>query len=130
MSNRDTLLAQITTNLSSFTNYKVSSELPFNSGDTPLFQKNKKTVYVGQQAQTVSEFIPTLSEDVMQTETVIEAFLTVDAKNQPSDIDSAITAILNARTSIPLAFDSEAEVETEIEADYITYTFTFTFVSI
>lgn len=130
MSKRDTLLAQITTNLSSYTGYTVSSELPFESGDTPLYNKNKKTVYVDQQALTVTEFIPTLSEDVMQTETEINAFLTVDAKNQPSDIDAAISQILAARTVIADAFDSSAEVETEIDADSITYNFTFNFVNI
>ena len=130
MSKRDELLTQLATNMSSLTNYSLSQELPFNSGETPLFQKNKKVLYVGQQNIVQTEFLPTLGADVFQTETEIEAYITVDAKNQPTDIDTLVSQVLSARTGVSGTFQSSSEVETEIEQDYITYTFTFNFVNI
>lgn len=130
MSKRDELLTQLGTNMSSLSNYSLSDELPFSSGDTPLYNKNKKTLYVGQESIEQTEFIPTLGQDVFQSETEIEAYLTTDAKNQPSDIDTLVTQVLSARSGVSGTFQSSSAVETEIEQDYITYTFTFNFVNI
>jgi len=130
MAIRDDLLTQITTNLSSYSAFKVSNELPFNSSDTPLYQKNMKTVYVDEQFQDVTEYAPTFSQDVMQTETTVSAYLTTDAKNQPSDIDSVVNAILDARTGIANVFQTSSQVESEIADDYITYNFEFNFTNL
>ncbi len=130
MSKRTDLISQITTNIASYTAFKVSSELPFNSGETPLYQKNMKTVYVDQEDLDVTEYAPTFSQDIMQTETTVNAFLTTDAKNQPSDIDSVVTAILSARTGISNVFEQSSTVETEITEDHITYNFEFNFTNL
>ena len=130
MSKRTDLISQITTNIASYTAFKVSSELPFESGETPLYEKNMKTVYIGQEDLDVTEYAPTFSEDIMQTETTFNAYLTTDAKNQPSDIDSVVSAILAARTGVTNVFEQSSQVETEITDDYITYTFEFNFTNL
>jgi len=45
MAIRDTLLANLTTSLSS-TNVSVSSELPFTAAGVPLYEKNMKKFYL------------------------------------------------------------------------------------
>jgi hypothetical protein len=117
---------QITTNLASYTAFKVSSELPFDSNGIPLYVKNMKTVYVDDAEENKVQLYRTLDQgEVYQTETIVNAFLCVDAKNQPSDIDAVITAILNARNAITGTQINEAEVVSEIEDDVVTYTFEY-----
>ena len=117
---------QITTNLASYTAFKVSSELPFDSSGIPLYVKNMKTVYVDDALESKVQLYRTLDQgEVYQTETIVNAFLCVDAKNQPSDIDAVITAILNARNAITGTQINEAEVVSEIEDDVVTYTFEY-----
>jgi len=131
MSIRTDLLAQLTTNLTAYTAFKVSSELPFDSAGEPLYLKNKKTVYLAQENKEVTQLIPVLgTTKIMQTQTTVNGYLTTDAKNQPSNIDSVITAILGSRTAISSTIDSTSVVETEITDDYITYSFEYTFVKL
>ena len=54
MSKRSDLITQITTNLSGHGNtMSISSELPFDSGGNPLYNKNMNTVYVDEQELSV-----------------------------------------------------------------------------
>lgn len=131
MAIRDDLKTQITTNLSSYTNFGVSSELPFDSGGNPLYEKNKRTVYLDEQEDSKVQLYRTLDQgDVYQTVSIVPAYLVTDAKNQPSDINSVITAILDAKDAITGTQINEATYETEIEDDYITYTFEYTFTNV
>ena len=131
MAIRDDLKTQITTNLSSYTNFGVSSELPFDSGGNPMYEKNKRTVYLDEQADSKVQLYRTLDQgDVYQTVSIVPAYLVTDAKNQPSDINSVITAILDAKDAITGTQTNEATYETEIEDDYITYTFEYTFTNV
>mgnify|MGYP003625022513 FL=1 len=127
MAIRDDLITQITTNLSSYTNFRVSSELPFESGGNSLFLKNKRTIYVDDLSEEQIQLYRTVDQGtVYQTETIVQAFLTVDAKNQPSDIEDVIQAILNAKSVVTETQSNEAIVASDIEDDYITYTFEYT----
>jgi hypothetical protein len=127
MAIRDDLITQITTNLSGYTNFRVSSELPFESGGNSLFLKNKRTIYVDDLSEEQIQLYRTLNQKtVYQTETIVQAFLTVDAKNQPSDLDNVIQAILNAKSVVTETQSNEAIVASDIEDDYITYTFEYT----
>jgi len=131
MTIRTDLITRITTNIASYTNYKVSSELPFSVAGDSLFLKNKKTVYVDDVRESKIQLYRTLDQgDVYQNEYVFNAFLTVDAKNQPSDIDNVITAILNAKSVVTGTQLNESSVESEIEDDYITYTFEYNFTNV
>lgn len=128
---RDDLITQITTNISSYTEFNVVSDLPYDASGQPLYQKNFKTVYIDEQNDTKTQLYRTLDQgEVFQTDSVVFAYLTVDAKNQPSDIDNVITGILNAKSVVTNTQLNEATYETEIEDDYITYTFEYNFTNV
>jgi hypothetical protein len=118
---------QITTNIASYTEFRVSDELPFTASGEELYIKNKKTVYVDEGSQERVQLYRTLDQgSVYATETIVNAFLTVDAKNQPSNIDTVITSILDAKDVVTGTQNNESLVQTDIEEDYITYTFEYT----
>ena len=131
MSYRDTLLARITTNLAAYTAFKVSSELPFVAGNIPLHMKNMKTVYVDEQQVEVTEFIPTLdNRTIYQTLTTITAYVTVDAKNKPTNTDAVITALAAARNAVVPVTNVSNTVSTEIQEDMIVYSIEYRFLTI
>jgi hypothetical protein len=131
MAYRDTLLARITTVLASYSQFSASSELPFVAGGTPLFLKNMKTVYVDEEQVEVSDFILTLDKrDIDQTETIIRAYVAVDAKNKPSQTDSMLSALQGAKSVITPVVGSDTAVTTEIQDDTITYSVEYRFLTI
>ena len=118
---------KITTNIASYTEFRVSDELPFTASGEELYIKNKKTVYVDEGSQERVQLYRTLDQgSVYVTETIVNAFLTVDAKNQPSNIDTVITSILDAKDVVTGTQINESLVQTDIEEDYITYSFEYT----
>jgi hypothetical protein len=120
---RDDLITQITTNLSSYTGFKVSSELPFTASGNALYVKNKKTVYVDEQQDEKVQLYRTLDQgEVYQTDSIVNVYLSTDAKNQPS------STILDAKSVATNPQLAECSVESEIEDDVITYTFEFNFI--
>lgn len=128
---RSDLLTAITSNTAFTSNCTVSSELPWNSGGSPLYINNKKHFYLSAENKDVTELFGCLdTNDVMQTETTLTGYLTVDAKNQPSDIDTIVANVLLARTAIANTATSESLVEISIEDDYITYEFQYRFVTV
>ena len=131
MSKRSDLITQITTNLSGHSNISISSELPFDSGGNPLYEKNMNSVYVGEQELTVETLYKTLdSANVNQTTTTINAYLSTDAKNQFNDIDTVVANLLIARNVISNTLESNSDYETEITDDVITYTFEYNFITV
>lgn len=131
MSKRSDLITQITTNLSGHSNISISSELPFDSGGNPLYEKNMNSVYVGEQELTVETLYKTLdSANVNQTTTTINAYLSTDAKNQFNDIDTVVANLLIARNVIANTIESNSDYETEITDDVITYTFEYNFITV
>lgn len=130
MSIRDTLISQATSALAS-TSVGVSAELPWQSGNQPLHEKNMKTVYFDELNQNITQLHQTLgASDVYQTETTVNALLTVDAKTQPSDIQTVVSALSGVRGIVTNAFISECEVTVETNQDRITYTFEYRFVTV
>ena len=126
---RDTLLTAITANLTS-SSVSVSSELPWIQGETPLYSINMKKFYLGEEEISKTVFIETLDDGKLyETETTMEGFLEVDAKNQLSDIDNVISGILNSKSAIANTTIAESSYTTETENDRITYTFDFRFVN-
>ncbi len=131
MSYRDTLLAKITTNLAAYSAFKVSSELPFVAGNTPLYVKNMRTVYVDEQQDEVTEFIPTLdNRNIFQTVTTIRVYLAVDAKNKPSQTDNVIASMESAKSVIAPVVNVETTQTTEIQDDIIIYSIEYRFLTI
>ena len=126
MSIRDDIKSQIETNLTPYPKYKVSSELPFTVSGDALYLKNKKTVYLDEQEDAKVQLYRTLDQgEVYQTETFLQVYLSTDAKNQTSDIDSVVNAILDAKSAITGTQINESSYESDIEDDTITYTFEY-----
>jgi hypothetical protein len=130
MAIRDTLKANLDVSLAT-SNVSVSSELPYESGGIPLYDKNMKFVYLDEDNISKTELINCLdNNDVIETETTVQGFLSVDAKNQPGDIDTIVANIINSRNSISGQVIRECEMTTETEADVLTYTFDYRFVTV
>jgi len=131
MSIRSTLLTQLQTDLATG-NISVSQELPYTSGSDTLNIKNMKVLYLDAEETELTEAYQFVnnSNDIYQKESVLNAFLSVDAKNQPSDLDTRITSILNAKSSVANVTSATSSVTTEIESDILTYTFEYRFTTI
>ena len=131
MSVRSDLITRITTNLSGHSNVSISQELPFDSGGSPLYDKNLNVVYVDEQDIVVEQLYRTLDQgDVNQTTTTVNAYLSTDAKNQFNDINTVVANLLLSRNAITNVTDSNSDYETEIVDDVITYTFEYNFTTI
>jgi len=131
MAIRDDLITQITTNIAAHSNVSISQELPFDQSGVPLYDKNMGTIYVGEQEIEVEQLYRTLDQgDVNQTSTTVNAFLSVDAKNEYSDIDTVVANLLIARNVVTNVLDKSSDYETEITDDVITYTFEYNFITV
>ncbi len=130
MSIRDTIMANVTTALTG-TSVSVSSELPWESGGTPLYEKNMKKFYLSAASKNITQNQITLdNNDVYQTETTLTGFIAVDAKNEPSDISTIISGVLNSKNSVTDQFILECDMTTELLDDRNVYTFNYRFVTI
>lgn len=130
MSIRDNLITDITAKLSGHTSFGISSELPYITSDSPLYMKNMRTVYVDELQENVTELYRVLdSSDVVQTESTCTAYLAVDAKNQPTDIQTVVANLLLSKDSISAQIKS-SEVTTELENDIILYNIEYNFTTV
>lgn len=127
---RSQIISYLTANMPA--TFKVSTELPFEEGGSPLFRKNMRRFYVedAQVEQTV--LLAAFDGDIMETRTTILAYLAVDAKNRPSDFDTAISVMVNSRTQsgITNSFRNELTYTTEIDEGVEIYTFEYNFYSV
>jgi hypothetical protein len=124
---RAQLLAAITTATSTLTQFAVASELPWEQNGTPLFRKNMKKIYVDRTRLEETTLLPTLNGgEVFQNDLITEVYLAVDAKNPPSQLDSAITKILSAKATTGVVnFGNESDYTLEKQEDVLIYTFEF-----
>jgi len=126
---RDSLISELTQALAS-TSVKVSSELPWFSGNQVLNEKNMRSVYVDHEEIENNTLIETLdNSDVFEKVITVDTYLTVDAKNLPSDIDTVIQIIRHTRQVID-APTRECDMITTIEDDRLTYEFTYRFIEV
>jgi hypothetical protein len=121
---RTELLSYLTTATTS-TTIKSVRELPWNTAQEPLYLKNMKKFYLGEEVKEQSVLIPTLpgSNDIMQNVTTVEGYFAVDAKNPPTGLTASITTILGAKDQIGVAnYGIESDYTSEITDDVIVYT--------
>ena len=127
MSFRAILLANLTTALGN-TSVSSSAELPFSAADVPLYTKNMKKVYLDVDNTSKTELFTVLGSDkIYTTETTINGYLTVDAKNTLSDIDTIHTIVQNSRFAVANCYLRDCDLITEYTDDRITYNYLFTF---
>jgi hypothetical protein len=124
---RAQLLAAITSATSTLTQFAVAQELPWEQGGLPLYRKNMKKIYVDRERMEETTLFPTLNGgEVFQNDLITEVYLAVDAKNPPSQLDSAITKILSAKANTGIVnFGNESDYTVDKQEDVITYTFEF-----
>lgn len=113
-----------------------ATELPWTASGEPLYVKNMRVVYVGDEDESKVQLYRTLDQgNVYQTETTVQAFLTEDAKNIKANNPTVIDNMLNAKDVVNTAngFNvqlAESGYEHEIDGDTITYTFEYIFTTI
>jgi hypothetical protein len=124
---RSQLLTAITSATSTLTQFAVATELPWSQNGSPLFRKNMKRIYLDRDVMTEVSLIPTLDAvDVMQNDFVVTAYLAVDAKTVPTQLDQAVTQILAAKNAITIVNAGlESDYTIEVDEDVLVYTFEF-----
>lgn len=129
---RNELLTYLTTVLTG--DIKVSQELPWSSGDEPLYFKNMKRLYLNKENTSIETVFRVLLpyNDVNRNTFTINAYLALDAKNQPSNLDTVINTIVSAQdiNTIVNVTERECVYETSFEGDVLLYTFTYRFITI
>lgn len=118
-------------------NFKVSDELPWISSETALYNKNMKTIYVDEPASQESELISTLNSaahtiDLGIRETAISVYVTVDAKQKPTNYDALVADILNLKnlSTIQGVTNRQADKTVSFEGDTLVTEFEFRFTEI
>ena len=130
MAYRDDLLANTSVSLAS-TSVSVSQELPFDSAGVPLYEKNMKKLYIGEDNTAREPLIPVLDfNPVENVVTIVTAFLTIDAKNPLTDIDTITAAVINSKNSISNQITRNCAMDTDFTDDRLTYQFEFEFTTI
>ena len=126
---RTELLSAITSATSTLTQFAVASELPWEQNGTSLYRKNMKKIYVDTPRMEESIMFPTFGgSEIFQNDLITEVFLAVDAKNPPSQLDSAITKILSAKNDTGIVnFGTESDYTVDKQEDVMIYTFEFRF---
>lgn len=124
---RTGLIAAIQTATSTLTQFTVSQELPWLQNAQPLYMKNMKKIYVGPTEQVESTIFDVLDGgNVFQEEMTTRAYVAVDAKNPPSQLNQLITNILTCKSQTGVvSFDEESDYTVEQDEDRIIYTFEF-----
>ena len=124
---RTQLLAAITTATSTLTQFAVSQELPFEQSGTALFLKNKKRIYVDEERREQTTLFPLLNAtDIYQDDLITNVYLSVDAKNPPSQLDSVVSKILSAKANTGIVnFGVESDYSVEEQEDVLIYNFEF-----
>jgi hypothetical protein len=111
--------------------FSVSSDLPWDAAGTPLYQKNFKVFYVDEPDSEESTLINVLnsSGSLATKTTTISVFVTVDAKQKPSNYDSLMNAVRDVKmtTEITAVRSRECDITRSFEADSLLTEFVFRF---
>ena len=119
---RTELLTYLTAELTG--SIKTSQELPWTEGNDALYLKNARRVYLDEPNTEQDEFLPTLGSLSINTRiTTVRWFLSVDAKNRNTDLDSALTTLGSAKdiTTITGVWQRQFDYTTTIENDRVIY---------
>jgi len=119
---RTELLTYLTAQLTG--DIKTSQELPWSEGTNPLYLKNARRVYLDEPNTEQTELFPTLGSLTINARvTTVRWFLSMDAKNRNTDLDSAITILGSAKdiTTITGVWQRQFDYTTTIDNDRIIY---------
>lgn len=102
----------------------TSQELPWQEGTNPLYIKNPRRVYLDEPYTEQDTLLPTLGTlQINQRITIVRWFLSVDAKNRNTDLDSALTILGGAKdiTTITGVFTRLFDYTVTIDNDRVIY---------
>lgn len=123
---RDELYTSIQTNIASLTQFNLANELPWSQNGLPLYRKNLKRVYVDEpRIEQTDLYMVFTGDDVVVNQYICPVYVSIDAKNPPSQTQQLITAILAAKTLPIVNFGVESDYTVDLQEDVQTYTFEF-----
>lgn len=110
--------------------YSVVEELPWDQNGNPLYLNNLKRIYVDvtQVTQEPNQNSLTLAGVVDQT-SVVRVFFVNDAKQLPSNYESLVDLIVQARLTADITgvIERLCQVSTDFDADRLITEFEFSF---
>lgn len=130
MSIRNDLITAIGNRIAPYSNFRITSEYPTSPDGVTLYRKNLRTFYADQAEPAFVEIFSTLDNAVLdKTETIVNVYMSHDAKTEPSNITATINAAMLAKNNIS-AVASTVDVTSQIDADIITYTLEYNFTTV
>jgi hypothetical protein len=100
----------------------ISNELPYQEGDTGLFVKNPKTIYVDSAEVDLIPLFDTLDGQNFNLEqSIVRIYFTTDAKKPIANYDQVLNQLRSLKNSIeyPGATRRETTVSTSYEGDLL-----------
>lgn len=110
--------------------YTVTQELPWDSSGTPLYLKNFKRIYVDRDQVVQEPIIDVLNgTGVVNEITTVRVYVTTDAKTAPSNLDTLVSTIKNARMTSDITGVTQraTQVTSEFEGDALVTEFEISF---
>lgn len=110
--------------------YTLTEELPWDSSGNPLYLKNFKRIYVDSDQIAQEPLIDVLNGPGIVNEiTTVTAYVTTDAKTQPSNYDTMVNTFRNARLDPDITGVTQrtTQVSTEFVGDAQVTQFEFSF---
>ena len=110
--------------------FSLSTELPYDSSGVPLYLKNFKRIYVNVAQIAQDTLLDSLDGSGTVDEiTTVGVFFVTDAKTLPSNYDSLVELIKDARltTDITGVIQRLCQVTTRFEQDALVTEFEFSF---
>lgn len=103
----------------------VSNELPYDESGVPLYLKNARTLYVDRTQYESVPVVQTLGGvNINNTTTSVSVYLTVDAKNPQTQLDTIIDSLRGIEDTISIdgVHTRESTVSTDYEGDLLIVT--------
>lgn len=103
--------------------FTLSQQLPYDSSGSPLYIRNVKSIYVGQDQVSTELFIGILGADSIDMDVyTVTVYLACDAKTIPLDLDTVINTIKSSKALYASNgfFKREVDVSTDYLNDLLT----------
>jgi hypothetical protein len=110
--------------------YTLTEELPWDNQGNPLYLKNYKYIYVDSDQIAQEPLIDVLNGPGIVNEiTTVTAYITTDAKTQPSNYNTMVSTFMNARLDTDIAGVTQraTQVSTQFTGDAQVTQFDFSF---
>jgi len=110
--------------------FTTTTELPWSENDIPLYIKNLKKVYVGQEQVELEPLVTTLNAINIHSEvSSVTVYLACDAKQTPPNLSDVVNAIRDAKDSVVIdgVRRRDCLISTEFEGDVLVTELEFRF---